>query len=150
METTENSYRLDPHTLLSLLSVQPRTTCPSVAWPLVGWDLPHQPLAKKVSPRDLSTGQSDGDTVSIEVPLSWWPLFTKLTTNQPIKQQPNHHRNLVKKQLLHLASPLNINSPRNNDNIQCSSIEICHCINSSNVLKVSKSPLPLPYVSEVE
>ncbi|EGV92411.1 hypothetical protein I79_005013 [Cricetulus griseus] len=52
----KTAYWLAPHGLLSLLSVEPRTSYPEIALPTVGWALPHQPLIRKCQ-IDLATGQ---------------------------------------------------------------------------------------------
>lgn len=50
--------------------IQLGTTCPRIVPPSVDQVLHHQLMIKKISPQDLSTGQSDGGLSTIKVPSS--------------------------------------------------------------------------------
>jgi hypothetical protein len=66
---------VDAYGILSLFLIEPRTTCPGVSPPTMGWTCPHQSLIKKM-PIGYPTARSfSQDIFSIEAPSS---LMTSL------------------------------------------------------------------------
>ena len=50
--------------------MQSRSTFLGMVLPTVDWDLLHQLAIKKMPPRDTSTGYSDGQDYSVEIPFA--------------------------------------------------------------------------------